>query len=99
LDDISIPELGYSSDFEINDEGWQAAGWARIRNVLPQTYRLALISEGDATHIQYINLNPDNTVDVPFTIDDSTNNVVLVVSATTRFTRQTAPYRFKVSQP
>jgi len=99
LDDLSIPEIGYSTDFETDSAGWQVDGWARIQNVLPQSYRLALISTGDTTNIQYIALNSDITADIPFTIGDTIDNVVLVVSATARFTRQLAPYRFDVSQP
>ncbi len=99
LDDLSIPEIGYQADFENDAAGWQAAGWARIQNVLPQTYKLALISEGDATNIQYVPLASDITADIPFTIDNTVDNVILVVSGTTRFTHQLAPYRFSVSQP
>lgn len=99
LDDLSIPEIGYSTDFETGDAGWQAAGWVRIQNVLPQNYGLALISMGDNPRIEYITLNPDITADIPFTIGGDVDNVVLVVSATTRFTRQLAPYRFSLSKP
>ena len=99
LDDLSIPEIGYSTDFETDNAGWQADGWARIQNVLPQNYRLALISSGETTNVQYISLNSDITADIPFTIGDAVDNVVLVVSGTARFTRQLAPYRFYVSQP
>ncbi len=99
LDDISIPQIGYSTDFETDAAGWQGDGWVRIQNVLPQSYRLALISSGDTTNVQYITLNPDITADIPFTIGNGVDNVVLVVSGTTRFTRQLAPYRFNVSQP
>lgn len=99
LDDLSISAIGYTTDFEIDNGGWQAEGWARIQNVLPQNYGLALISVGDATNVQYITLNPDITADIPFTIGSDVDNVVLVVSGTTRFTRQLAPYRFNVSQP
>jgi immune inhibitor A len=99
LDDLSIPEVDYTTDFETDNAGWQAEGWARIQNILPQTYSLTLISQGDNTTVQYITLNPDITADVPFTIGNGVDNVVLVVSGTTQFTRQLAPYRFSVSQP
>lgn len=100
LDDLSIPQIGYSTDFEKDNGGWQANGWARIQNVLPQKYSLALISYGDTTTVQYITLNPDVTADVPFTIGKGVDSIVLVVSGTTRFTRQMAPYRFAViNQP
>jgi hypothetical protein len=99
LDDLAIPEIGYTTDFESDAAGWQAAGWARIQNVLPQNYGLVLISVGDTTSVQDITLNPDISADIPFTIGDGVDNVVLVVSGTTRYTRQPAPYRFSVSQP
>ena len=99
LDDVSIPEIDYFTDFETDSSGWQTDGWARIQNLLPQSYRLALISQGQTTDIQYIVLNSDVTADIPFTIDGSVDNVVLVVSGTTRFTRQIAPYRFTVNIP
>ncbi len=99
LDDISIPQIGYSTDFETDAAGWQGNGWVRIQNVLPQSYELALISVGDSTSVQYITLNPDVTADIPFTLGNGVDNVVLVVTGTTRFTRQLAPYRLSVINP
>jgi immune inhibitor A len=99
LDDLSIPEIGYFTDFETDNAGWQEDGWVRIENILPQTYGMALISNGDDTNVQYININPDITADIPFTIGSGVDDVVLVVSGTTRFTRQVAPYRISISQP
>jgi immune inhibitor A len=99
LDDLSIPEISYTSDFEADNAGWMPEGWARIENILPQSYGLALISVGDNTSVQYIPLKPDITADIPFTIGNDVDNVVLVVSGITRFTRQLAPYRFSVNHP
>ena len=99
LDDLSIPEIGYTSGFEKDASGWQAEGWVRIQNVLPQSYVMALISKGDTTGVQYITLNPDVSADIPFTIGDGINEVILVVAGTNRFTRQLAPYRFSASNP
>lgn len=99
LDDISIPEIGYATDFETDEAGWQADGWARIENILPQKYTLALITVGDNTNVQYIPLRADVTADIPFTIGKGIDSVILVVSSTTPFTRQLAPYRFRVSSP
>jgi immune inhibitor A len=36
IDDVDIPEIGYSSDFEGDGGGWEANGWMRIDNRLPQ---------------------------------------------------------------
>lgn len=99
IDDLSIPEIGYTTDFEVDPSGWQADGWVRIENVLPQNYGLALIVQGKSTHVQYITLNPDISADIPFSIGNGVDEVILVVAGTTRFTRQHAPYRFSVSKP
>jgi immune inhibitor A len=99
LDDITIPEIAYNADFEVDNGGWKADGFARIQNILPQTYKLALISVGDTVRVQNLTLKPDVTADIPFTIGNDVDNVVLVVSGTSRFTRQLAPYRFSVGNP
>jgi immune inhibitor A len=96
LDDIAIPEIGYTNDFEGNAGGWQADGFARIENVLPQTFRLALIYKGQETRVQYIPLTANMMADIPLHIGGDIDEVILVVSGTTRFTRQTAAYQFIV---
>jgi len=42
LDDIRIPELGFA-DTVATDGGWQAAGWLRSNNVLPEQYVLQAV--------------------------------------------------------
>ncbi len=94
VDDIAIPEIGYFTDFEQDDSGWEAAGFVRIQNVLPQTYRLSLIRIGKNTTVEQLTLNPDNTLELPLEFGRDLREVVLVVSGTTRFTRQPTAYRF-----
>lgn len=36
IDDVSIPQIGYQNDFETDDGAWQAEGWVRTDNRLPQ---------------------------------------------------------------
>jgi immune inhibitor A len=96
LDDIAISEIGYFTDFEIDDGGWEADGWVRIRNLLPQFYRLALITLSDVVSVEYVYLEPDNTAMVPLNLSGEAAEVILVVTGTTRYTRQTAPYRFSI---
>ncbi|OQY19487.1 MAG: hypothetical protein B6I35_11600 [Anaerolineaceae bacterium 4572_32.2] len=38
VDDVAIPEIGYSSDFEEGEDGWETAGFMRHANVLPQRW-------------------------------------------------------------
>ncbi|MEK6222398.1 MAG: immune inhibitor A, partial [Chloroflexota bacterium] len=89
IDDISISAIDYFTDFEDDNGGWDAEGWVRVSNILPQTFEIAMYNEGTG-EVDYLNLNPDNTLDIP--LDIGKNNVVLVVVGTTRFTRQLANY-------
>src|SRR3990172_1912407 len=93
LDDISIDELDYFADFEQGDGGWLADGFARVQNVLPQTFHLALITFGDETGVQIIRVPETNRVDIPLDFN-RLDEAVLVVMGTTRFTRQPAAYSF-----
>jgi len=96
LDDISIPEAGYFTDFEDGADGWESAGWVRIQNLLPQTFRLALIHYTDAgTTVEYITLNEDITADISISIG-SDEEIILVIGGTTRFTRMPAAYRYSI---
>jgi len=91
LDDIAIPEIGYSTDFEHDDGGWQADGFVRIQNRLPQTFRLTAIQQGKTTRIQPIPL--DEAQRATFEVNLAPGEkLTLVVSGTTRFTRQPANY-------
>jgi len=49
LDDVSVPEIGYFSDFEADGGGWEAAGFARHANVLPQRWLVQLVLFGPQT--------------------------------------------------
>jgi len=95
LDDISIDAINYQSDFEADDGGWEAAGFARVENVLPQTYRLSLIIEGDTTTVTNIELNNDQSVDIPLSLNAG-EEATLIVTGTTRFTIIPAPYQIEV---
>jgi hypothetical protein len=97
IDDISVPQLSYSEDFEGGNGGWEAAGFARVENILPQNFRLALILHGDQTEVQIIDVPENNVVDIPLDFDNA-DNITLVVMGSTRFTRQTAAYRFSFGE-
>jgi immune inhibitor A len=95
LDDMKLDAINYKSDFETDNGGWEANGFVRVENVLPQTYRLALITKGDTTTVTQIALNPDQTADIPLSLK-SGEEAILIVTGTTRFTRQPAAYNIEV---
>ena len=86
LDDVSIPAIHYTSDFETYAGGWQSKGFVRVTNELPQTFRVALILKGDKTTVQNITLTSDQTADIPLSLQTG-QNAVLVVTGTQDFTR------------
>ena len=94
LDDVTLEAAGYSSDFEADDGGWVAEGFVRVQNVLPQTFKLALIRSSDNS-VTVIPLNPDQTAEIPVSLG-SGETAYLVVSGTTRFTREEASYQIEI---
>jgi hypothetical protein len=95
LDDVRIDAINYQTDFETDDGGWEAAGFARVENVLPQTYRLTLITRGDTTTVTHIPLNSDQTAQVPLSLEAG-EDAILIVTGTTRFTRLPAAYQIEI---
>jgi immune inhibitor A len=96
LDDLSIEALGYSEDFEGGDGGWLGAGFVRLINRLPQTYRLVWIERGDETVVEELTLNDQNQIEFDFELGGSARDGTLIVIGTTRYTWQLAPYWIEV---
>jgi hypothetical protein len=94
LDDIAIPAIDYFTDFEEGDGGWVGAGFVRVSNILPQTFRLALITRGSPIIVEYLTLDENNSLEISLDISGDVDDVVLVVIGTTRYTRQLASYLF-----
>jgi hypothetical protein len=65
-------------------------------NSLPQTYSLSVISVGRQTSVQNISLEADNNTAFEVTIGGDVEKIVLVVSGTTPFTREKAPYQVEI---
>jgi hypothetical protein len=96
IDDISIEAIDYFTDFESDAGGWQAQGFVRVQNALPQTFRLALITEGNTTTVEMIELSEDQTAQIPISIGGDVESVTLVITGTTRFTRELASYTIEI---
>jgi hypothetical protein len=98
LDDIAIPAIGYFDDVEADDGGWQAAGFVRMDNLLPQRYAVLVIEPGDEPRVQRMTLDEDNHGQLTVTRPgDSGDQVVLVISGMTPFTTEVANYEYRVT--
>ncbi len=92
LDDISIPAIGYATDFESDDGGWEAQGFARVNNLLPQTFKVSVIQIGDETTVTHLALSDLMTASIDLVLNEG-DQVIVVVSGTTPFTNQEASYQ------
>jgi hypothetical protein len=96
LDDITVEAVGYQTDFEKDAGGWESAGFIRIQNKLPQTMRISVVKVGDTTTVEPLLMDENGKGSMVLDFDGGLERVYLVVSGTTRFTRQEAIYRFEL---
>ncbi|MCC7451641.1 MAG: immune inhibitor A [Anaerolineae bacterium] len=98
IDDISIPELNYATDTESDDGGWQAEGWVRIENVLPQRYLVQMAELGANPRVFRL-LGPDDGVKGDWTVSvgGDVSRLVIAVSGLTEFTTETAPCQYQLT--
>ncbi|MCZ6530391.1 MAG: immune inhibitor A [Chloroflexi bacterium] len=94
IDDISIVETQYYSDFEDGNGGWNGDGFIRVNNAIPQSFRAAVVRLGGALSVEHLTLDASNHASVAL---DAGEEVVLVVMGATRHTRQPAGYMLSFS--
>ncbi len=96
LDDMSISAIGYSEGFEEGQGGWQAEGFVRLFNQIPQTYRLAVIERGQEVNVREIELDSHNHAEILLPFEDGAEDIILVVTATSRFSWLPAEYQIEI---
>jgi immune inhibitor A len=95
VDDIEIPEIQYRDDVEAGDGGWQANGFIRHANVLPQQWLVQLISVGqNETTVERLPLADDQTGHWDVRLGPDVERAVLVISGATPVTTEPAEYWF-----
>ncbi len=99
LDNLAVPETGYFTSFEEDDGGWEAAGFVRVENVIPQTYHVSMIAFGaSGTTVTYLDLDASNRLEILIEIGSEIDELVLIVSGTNRFSRLKAGYTFEIQE-
>lgn len=97
LDDISIPALNYSTNFEEDDGGWLAEGFVRVYNKLPQTFRVSLILKSSSgTTVEKYRVEPGQILSIPLPITGQVSEAMIVINGTAHFTNQLANYNYRV---
>jgi len=96
IDDIAMPEIGYSSDFEADDGGWEADGWIWMDNRLPQQAWIQIIAEmGDDVRVTRWLATRDGQWSLP--LDGETDQVILALSPFAPVTTEQMPYTLQIS--
>jgi hypothetical protein len=95
LDDVSIPAIDYATDFETDDGGWEAQGFARVNNLMPQTFQVSVIQMGKETTVTTLDISDLRTASLDLVLEDG-DQVIVVVSGTTPFTNQEASYEINL---
>ena len=98
LDNISVPELGFADTAETDEAGWQAEGFVRIDNQLPQRFLVQIIEQGKATRIERLPLDDQQhgTISIEGFGRDL-DRVVLAISGLSRYTTEPAAYSYTVT--
>ncbi len=96
IDNIRLPELGYSDDVETDNGGWQASGFARVDGDLPQAWALRLVRTAANGSVRVEALATDADGRISATLADG-EQAVLVVLATTPYTSEPGSYRLLVT--
>lgn len=99
IDDIAIPEIGYTDDVENGAGGWHAAGFVRVDNVLPQKFIVQLIESGSTTRVVRVPLDAHNRGS--YTLRGFGKEIVratLVVTAHAPTTTEPTVFEFGITQ-
>ena len=96
LDNVGIPEIGYETDFEKDDGGWEGEGFVRINNTLPQTFLVSIIDTYNGEVVQKYSQASGEELQVTLAALPQGYDYILVVSGSSRFTRQEASYQISL---
>jgi immune inhibitor A len=98
IDDIAIQTIDFFDNAEAGQGNWETAGFVRMDNVLPQHYVVQAIEMGSEPQVQGMTLDENNQGQLIITgLDETIDQVILVVSGITPFTTETASYRYNVT--
>ena len=99
VDDISIPELNYQDDVENGDGGWQADGFVRVNNFLPQQWSVQLIKFGRQTSIDKLPVDASGRAQLTLqNFGGDISRAILVISGLTPVTTETATFTVSITQ-
>lgn len=97
LDNVRVDEIGFYDDAESGSGTWDAQGFVRHDNVLPQEYVVQVLVPGNAPKLERLELDADNHGQITFEPGPRAREVVLVISGVTPYTTEPASYSYAVT--
>jgi hypothetical protein len=96
IDNIAIPEIDWS-DAASTDGDWQAEGWVRVENTLPQHWQVQLITTNrdGSRSVQRMPLT-DAAGNLTLDLGGSVRSAVLAISPTTQVTTEPGGYELSI---
>lgn len=95
LDDIKIPEIGWSDDVEVDAGDWDANGFLRTTQYVAQEWGVQLITNEEQPRITPIDI-VEGTGTVTLTVPEG--GAVIVISAMAPFSTTGGNYQFELSR-
>ncbi|NJO06671.1 MAG: hypothetical protein HC876_14755 [Chloroflexaceae bacterium] len=95
VDNVRIPELGFSDDTEAGTGEWDSEGFVRVDGDLPQQWEVRLVRRSANGNINIIPLNVGSDGRVSVTLAGDSESL-LMVAATTPYTTERGTYRLVV---
>ncbi len=92
IDGVEVPEIGFKDD-PVDSRGWNAEGFAKTRNIIPQTYLVEVLSPTTSPHVRRMTIGSDGRGSLDLT---GGQPVVVAVSGTTRDTTHGAPFTLEL---
>ncbi|NJL94064.1 MAG: PDZ domain-containing protein [Anaerolineae bacterium] len=102
LDDVAIGEINFFDNFEQPNSAWEAEGWVRITNSLPQNYIVQLIEFDEGIAITRLLMPGDGTrgtweIQTPQQGIPSRGRAVLAISAATPITTEATQFNLRIA--
>lgn len=99
IDDIAIPQLNFLDSVEGGEGLWQAEGFVRHSNVLPQSFIVQAVLLGEEeVRVEALALDEQGRGRWVLPLSAETPSAMLIIAANTPFTTQRASYAWSVVQ-
>lgn len=98
VDDIRIPAIGYSSDFENGPDGWESEGWLLTDNRLNQHWLIQVLAlhNDELVSVQRAAVSPGGEATIRINGLSRSTKAVVIISGATPVTTEEARYEYSI---